>query len=176
MPRIGCVCRLFYGAAMATLPESPCFTDAPPIAAEVARGVTRLFCRQDLFAVCEMPLPNGRRADLMAIDGKGSFTIVEIKVAKADLLGDGKWTDYLDYCDRFFWAVPPHLARILDEDRYLPTAAGLIVADRYDAAVVRDALHRPLAPARRKSELRRFWGRAPRRQAAKVDPSLGDLS
>lgn len=161
---------------MASQPESLCFTDESPIAAEVARGVTRLFCRQDLFAVCEMPLPNRRRADLMAIDSKGSFTIVEIKVAKADLLGDGKWTDYLDYCDRFFWAVPPHLARILDEERYLPSAAGLIVADRYDAAVVRDAAHRPLAPARRKSELLRFARRAARRLSAQIDPSLGDLT
>jgi hypothetical protein len=81
---------------VATQLDSLCFTDAPPIAGEVARGVTRLFCRQDLFAVCEMPLPNGRRADLMAVDSKGSLTIVEIKVAKADLLGDGKWFDYLD--------------------------------------------------------------------------------
>ena len=92
--------------------DSRCFTDGPPIAAEVARGVTRLFCRQDLFAICEVPLPNGRRADMMAIDAKGALTIVEIKVAKADLLGDQKWTDYLDYCDRFFWAVPPDLAPI----------------------------------------------------------------
>jgi hypothetical protein len=160
---------------MATLPESLCFTDAP-IASEVARGVTRLFCRQDLFAVCEMPLPNGRRADLMAIDGKGSFTIVEIKVAKTDLVNDGKWLDYLDYCDRFFWAVPPHLARILEEERYLPGEAGLIVADRYDAAVVRDAAHRPLAPARRKAELLRFARRAARRLSAQVDPSLGEAS
>ena len=68
---------------MATPARFSCFADAPPIAAEVARGVTRLFCRQDLFAVCEMPLPNGRRADLMAIDAKGGLTIVEIKVAKA---------------------------------------------------------------------------------------------
>ncbi|HWJ60239.1 MAG TPA: MmcB family DNA repair protein, partial [Sphingomicrobium sp.] len=104
---------------MATQPDSLCFTDAPPVAAEVARGVTRLFCRQDLFAVCEIPLPNGRRADLMAIDPKGGLTIVEIKVAKSDLIGDGKWFDYLEYCDRFFWAVPPHLAAILEEDRYL---------------------------------------------------------
>ncbi|HEX6783247.1 MAG TPA: MmcB family DNA repair protein [Sphingomicrobium sp.] len=160
---------------MATLPDSLCFTDAPPIAADVARGVTRLLCRQDLFAVCEIPLPNGRRADLMAIDGKGGFTIVEIKVAKADLLGDSKWRDYLDYCDRFFWAVPPHLAHILQEERYLPGEAGLIVADRYDAAVVRDAVHRPLAPARRKAELLRFARRTARRLAAQVDPSLGDL-
>ena len=159
---------------MASLPESLCFSDAPPIAADVARGVTRLFCRQDMFAICEMPLPNGRRADLMAIDSKGGLTIVEIKVARADLLGDGKWTDYLDYCDRFCWAVPPHLAHILEEERYLPGDAGLIVADRYDAAVVRQAAHRPMAPARRKAELLRFARRAARRLAAQIDPSLGD--
>ena len=161
---------------MATLPESPCFTDEPPLATDVARGVTRLFCRQDLFAICEMPLPNGRRADLMAIDGKGGLTIVEIKVAKSDLLGDGKWTDYLDYCDRFFWAVPAHLAHILEEERYLPGDAGLIVADRYDAAVVRQAADRPLAPARRKAELLRFARRAARRLSAQIDPSLGEAT
>lgn len=161
---------------MASVAQSLCFADAPPIAAEVARGVTRLFCRQDLFAVCEMPLPNGRRADLMAIDGKGCFTIVEIKVARADLVGDEKWTEYLDYCDRFFWAVPPHLARILEQERFRPGEAGLIVADRYDAAVVREAVHRPLPPARRKAELLRFARRAARRLAVQVDPSLGELT
>jgi hypothetical protein len=159
---------------MASLPESLCFSDLPPIAAEVARGVTRLLCRLDLFAVCEMPLPNGRRADLMAIDAKGGLTIVEIKVAKADLLGDGKWTEYLDYCDRFFWAVPPSLARILEEERYLPDQVGLIVADRYDAAIVRDAVYRALAPARRKAELLHFARRAARRLSAQLDPSLGE--
>src|SRR5690348_5083068 len=140
---------------MATLPESPCFTDDPPVATDVARGVTRLFCRQDVFAICEMPLPNGRRADLMAIDGKGGLTIVEIKVAKADLLGDAKWRDYLEYCDRFFWAVPPDLASICDGERFLPSEAGLIVADRYDAVVIRNAANRPLAAARRKADLLR---------------------
>ncbi len=158
---------------MATLIDS-CFTDAPPIAAEVVRGVTRLFCRQDLFAICEVPLPNGRRADMMAIDAKGALTIVEIKVAKSDLLGDAKWTDYLEYCDHFYWAVPPFLAAILEHERYLPQAAGLIVADRYDAAIVRDALHRPLAPARRKAELLHFARRAARRLSAQIDPTLGD--
>jgi hypothetical protein len=158
---------------MATAFDSPCFADAPPIAAEVARGVTRLFCRQDVFSICEVPLANGRRADMMAIDPKGSLTIVEIKVAKADLVGDCKWTDYLDYCDRFFWAVPPALASILDGDDYLPGQAGLIVADRYDAAIVREAASRPLAPARRKSELLRFARRAARRLSAQIDPTLG---
>ena len=158
---------------MATLIDS-CFTDAPPIAAEVARGVTRLFCRSDLFAICEVPLPNGRRADMMAIDAKGALTIVEIKVAKADLLGDSKWTDYLEYCDRFFWAVPPDLAPICKGERFMPNEAGLIVADRYDAVLMREALHRPLAPARRKAELLRFARRAARRLSAQIDPSMGD--
>ena len=158
---------------MATLIDS-CFTDAPPIAAEVARGVTRLFCRSDLFAICEVPLPNGRRADMMAIDGKGALTIVEIKVAKADLLGDSKWTDYLEYCDRFFWAVPPDLASICNGEQFMPNEAGLIVADRYDAVLMREALHRPLAPARRKAELLRFARRAARRLSAQIDPSMGD--
>ena len=150
-----------------------CFADQPPIAGEVARGVTRLFCRQDLFAICEVPLPNGRRADMMAIDGKGQLVIVEIKVCRADLVGDGKWTDYLDYCDRFYWAVPSALSAMLDEDRFLPGEAGLLVADRYDAAVWREAAHRPLAPARRKAELLRFARRAARRLSAQIDPSLG---
>jgi len=129
-----------------------------------------------MFTVCEMPLRNGRRADLMAIDAKGGFTIVEIKVSKADLVGDGKWFDYLEYCDHFYWAVPPHLAAILEEERYLPSEAGLIVADRYDAAIVRQAAVRPLAPARRKAELLHFARRAARRLSAQVDPSLGDAS
>jgi hypothetical protein len=159
---------------MNTALDSACFNDAPPIAGEVARGVTRLFCRRDLFSICEVPLPNGRRADMMSIDAKGGLTIVEIKVAKADLVGDSKWTDYLDYCDHFYWAVPPFLAAILERDRYLPNAAGLIVADRYDAAIVREAVHRPLAPARRKAELLHFARRAARRLSAQIDPTLGD--
>ena len=161
---------------MSSAPDSlltGCFADLPPVATDVARGVTRLFCRQDVFAICEVPLPNGRRADMMAIDAKGALTIVEIKVSKADLLGDGKWTDYLDYCDRFFWAVPGALAGLLQEDRFLPGDAGVIVADRYDAAVMREAAHRPLAPARRKAELLRFARRAARRLSAQIDPTLG---
>src|SRR5262245_50100154 len=161
---------------MASSPIPDCPIDGPPIATDVARGVTRLFCRQDLFAMCEVPLPNGRRADLMAIGPRGELTIVEIKVSKADLLGDQKWTDYLEYCDRFFWAVPNALAHLLEEERFLPGEAGLLVADRYDAAVMREPAHRPLAPARRKAETLRFARRAARRLSAQIDPSLGDRS
>ena len=70
---------MFYRVGVATQLDSSCFNDAPPIAAEVARGVTRLLCRHDLFAICEMPLPNGRRADIMAIDAKGGLGMAGIR-------------------------------------------------------------------------------------------------
>lgn len=153
-----------------------CFADAPMVAVDVARGVTRLFHRQDACAMCEVPLPNGRRADLVSIDAKGVLTIVEIKVSRADLLGDGKWTDYLDYCDYFYWAVPTGFALDPFEDAARgPDHAGLIVADRYDAAIVRAAACRPLAPARRKAETLRFARRAARRLAGSLDPGLDGL-
>ena len=139
----------------------------------VARGICRLFARNDIWCIPEMPLRCGRRADLMGIDAHGRIVIVEIKVSKADLLGDAKWTDYLDYCDRFYWAVPSALAGICDQERFLPGEAGLLVADRYDAAIWREAAHRPLAPARRKAELLRFARRAARRLSAQIDPTLG---
>src|SRR5918997_825649 len=105
---------------MATSSDSPaCFADSPIAAQDVAR---------------EVPLPNGRRADMVAIDAKGVLTIVEIKVSRADLLGDHKWPDYLDYCDRFFWAVPAGFPLShFDSGGLGPEFSGLIVADRYDA-------------------------------------------
>jgi hypothetical protein len=159
---------------MAALPDSPaCFADAPLAAQDVARGVTRMFFRQDLFALCEMPLPNGRRADMVALDSKGMLTIVEIKVSRADLLGDHKWPDYLDYCDRFFWAVPAGFSLApFDGGALGPEFSGLIVADRYDAAVRGGAPHRKHAPARRKAETLRFARRAARRLVGDLDPGL----
>ena len=164
---------------MATLSDSPdtaCFADLPLAAQDVARGVTRLFFRSDMFALCEVPLPNGRRADLVAIGAKGQLVIVEIKVSRADLIGDHKWCDYLDYCDMFYWAVPAGFSLDpFEGDRLGPDCAGLIVADRYDAEVVRPAPHRPLAPARRKAETLRFARRAARRLAGDLDPGLAGL-
>jgi hypothetical protein len=153
-----------------------CLSDAPLIAQDVARGVTRLFFRQDLFALCEVPLPNGRRADMVAIDGKGLLTIVEIKVSRADLLGDCKWRDYLDYCDRFYWAVPQgFVLDLFEDDLREPGLCGLIVADRYDAAIIREPALRKLAPARRKAETLRFARRAARRLAGDLDPGIEGL-
>ena len=121
-------------------------------AADVARGVCRLFAQQGLVAIPEVTLPNGRRTDLTAIDAKGNITIVEIKVSRADLHGDGKWPDYCDWCDRFYWALAAGLdPAILETEGYRPESSGLIIADRYGAAVVREAASCDLAPARRKA-------------------------
>lgn len=123
-------------------------------ARDVARGIQRLFARNDIWCLPEMPLRGGRRADLMGVDAKGKVIIVEIKVARADLAGDGKWHDYLDHCDRFFWGVPPHLDRaLLEQESHRPDCCGVIVADGYDAEILRPAPLRSLAAARRKVEI-----------------------
>jgi hypothetical protein len=110
-------------------------------ASDVARGIARLFARNDIWCLGEVPIRNGRRADLMGIDARGQVVIVEIKVARADLLGDAKWPDYLDFCDRFFWGVPPGLDRApLESEAYRPDSCGVIVADGYDAEILRPPL------------------------------------
>ncbi len=144
-------------------------TDGRAIA--VARGVARLFRRHDLFGITEAQLPNGRRADIMALDASGHLVIVEIKCSRADLLGDMKWPDYFDYCDRFFWAVPTGFDLApFDGAALWPTRTGLIVADRYDAEILRPAPTEALAPARRKAETLRFARRAAQRLTARADP------
>ena len=145
---------------------------APPLlATDVVRGVTRMLLRHDCMAIPEVPLEGGRRADLMALDARGNIVIVEIKVSRADLLGDGKWNDYLAHCDRFFWAVPQGFdLRPFEQQGFLPARAGLIVADRYDAAVLREANTVPLAAATRKKCTLAFGRRAARRVIHLMDP------
>jgi len=145
--------------------------DSPLTAADVARGVCRMLLRHDCVAMAEVPLSDGRRADLMALDARGNIVIVEIKVSRADLMGDGKWNDYLAHCDRFFWAVPQGFdLRPFEQQGFLPARAGLIVADRYDAAVVREANTVPLAAATRKKCTLAFGRRAARRVINLMDP------
>jgi hypothetical protein len=152
------------------IPASP-LSDSPIRAADVARGVARLFARNDIWCMPEVPLRSARRADLMGIDARGQVVIVEIKVARGDLLGDAKWGDYLDYCDRFFWALPPGLDRApLDGAAFLPEMCGVIVADGYDGEILRPAALSPLASARRKSLVESLARIAMRRHAALIDP------
>lgn len=140
----------------------------------VARGVARMFVRHDIFVLPEISLRNHRRVDLMGLDAKGQVIIVEIKVAKSDLLGDQKWQEYLEYCDRFYWAISSDLdAALLDSPAFLPERTGLIVADAYDAEMVRPAATVSLATARRKTETMRLARRAMQRSAVAdgwIDP------
>ena len=110
----------------------------------------------------------------MGIDSAGHLIIVEIKVSRADLLGDGKWHDYLDHCDRFYWGLAAGLDHAcMVQEAFRPDDCGLIVADAYDAEILRPAPLRPLAPARRKAEMERLARAALRRQAVALDPRLG---
>ena len=119
-----------------------------------------------------MPLKGGRRADLMGVDPKGKVIIVEIKVARGDLLGDGKWPDYLEHCDKFYWGVAPHIDRSpLDSEGYQPDCCGVIVADGYDAEIIRPAPTHALNAARRKVEIERMARIAMRRMTVLGDPA-----
>jgi hypothetical protein len=143
---------------------------APPqsaVAFEVCRGVVRLLTAHSLTSVAELPLPKGRRADVVALTDKGEIWIVEIKSSLEDFRTDQKWPEYRDFSDRLFFAVRPGFpVEILPED------AGLILADRYGGEIVRLAPELRLAGARRKSMTLRFARAAAARLSVALDPSL----
>ncbi|MGE0045560.1 MAG: MmcB family DNA repair protein [Hyphomonadaceae bacterium] len=124
--------------------SEPAFS-RPDVTALLARGVTRLLLDHNVAPVLEMPLANGRRADLCGLSPKGEIWIVETKSCIADYAVDQKWPDYLDYCDLFFFAVTEAFPQAL-----VPEHAGLIVADGFGGAILRMPAPSPLAPARRK--------------------------
>lgn len=139
----------------------------PEITLDVERGAVRLLMAQGLACVSELPLPDGRRADIMALSQKGEIWIVEVKSSIADFRADRKWMNYRAFCDRLLFAVAPDFpAGILPED------TGLIVADRYGGAIVRDAPEHPMAPARRKALTLRFAFAGACRAARLRDPAL----
>ena len=118
----------------------------PETTASVTRGAARCLVALGYAPLLEVRLPNGRRADLMALGPRGEVAIVEVKSGADDFRVDRKWGDYLPYCDAFFFAVAPEFPRAL-----LPDAPGLIVADAFDGAVLREAPLTPLSGPRRKA-------------------------
>lgn len=112
----------------------------------VTRGALRLFTALGWAPLCEVSLPNGRRADVMALSPKGEIAIVEVKSGVEDYRTDRKWGEYGEFCDRFYFAVAPEFPRDV-----LPEGPGLIVADAFGGAVLADAPCTPLAGARRKA-------------------------
>ena len=112
----------------------------------VTRGAGRLLAALGYAPLLEVTLPNGRRADIMALGPRGEIAIAEVKSGLEDFRTDRKWTEYLPYCDAFYFAVAPEFPR-----QILPDTPGLIVADGFGGAVLRDAPVAALAGARRKA-------------------------
>jgi hypothetical protein len=118
----------------------------PQITSAVTRGAARLFVALGYAPLLEVGLPNGRRADIMALGPRGQIAVAEVKSGLEDFRTDHKWGEYLPYCDAFYFAVAPEFPREI-----LPEEPGLIVADAFDGAVLREAPAVPLAGARRKA-------------------------
>lgn len=118
----------------------------PETTLTVTRGASRLFQALGYAPLLEVGLPNGRRADVMALGPRGEIAIVEVKSGIEDYRVDRKWGEYLDYCDAFYFAVAPEFPR-----QVLAEGPGLIVADGFGGAILTDAPRSPLAGARRKA-------------------------
>ena len=133
----------------------------------LARGVCRHLLHHGFATVEELVPAPGLRVDVMALGPKGEVWIVECKSGRADFTSDGKWRNYLEWSDRFFWAVDAVFPVDL-----LPPDTGLILADGYDAEIVRMSPETPLAGARRKVMLHKFARHAALRLQAARDPAI----
>lgn len=139
----------------------------PLAATEIARGVMRLFSDLGYAALQEFPLRVKRRADIVALNDAGEIIIVEVKSCRADFRADQKWPEYLEFCDRFFFAVAPDFPRDI-----LPADCGLIIADRHGGAIVRDRAATPLNGNRRRAQILQIALTASQRLARVTEPIL----
>jgi hypothetical protein len=136
----------------------------------LARGVCRHLRSHDFVCVEELVPTSGLRVDVMALGPKGEVWIVECKSGRVDYQTDHKWQGYLAWCDRFFWAVDEAFPTEL-----LPDGTGLILADAYDAEILRMGPETPLAGARRKVMLQKFARHAALRLQGLRDPGFGEV-
>ncbi len=109
----------------------------------------------------------GLRVDVMGLGPKGELWVVECKSSRADFQSDGKWQGYLEWCDRYFWAVDDSFPTDL-----LPEGTGLIIADAYGAEILRMPCEVKLAAARRKVLVQKFARHAARRLQGLRDPNM----
>ena len=137
----------------------------------LARGVSRHLRMLDFVSVQELVPAPGLRVDVMGLGPKGEIWVVECKSSRADFQSDHKWQGYLDWCDRFFWAVDQDFPTEL-----LPDETGLLIADAYDAEVIRMGPETKLAPARRKVMIQKFARHAAVRDQSARDPGFQSLS
>ena len=149
-----------------------CMTDAAPLldmkpGQLLARGVCRHLLALDFVTVEELVPAQGLRVDIMALGPKGEIWVVECKSSRADFQTDRKWQNYLEWCDRYFWAVDEAFPVDL-----LPDETGLIVADAYDAEILRMGPETKLPGPRRKVMTARFARHAALRWQSARDPGL----
>lgn len=136
----------------------------------LARGVSRYLRRIGFASLEEFVPERGKRVDVIALGIKGEIWIVECKSSRADFQSDSKWDGYLEWCDRYFWAVDTEFPTEL-----LPEETGLIIADAYDAEIIRMGPEDKLAPARRKKVTQKFARDAALRLQRYRDPKLAAL-
>jgi hypothetical protein len=133
--------------------------DTPTVgAALIARGACRALEEWGYACLREFPLANARRADILALGTKGEVVIVEVKSSLADFRADNKWSHYRDFSDRLYFAVANGFPKTL-----IPEDCGLMVADAFGAALLRDGTATPLSAARRRALTLRFGRVAARR-------------
>ena len=118
---------------------------------ELTRGVCRLFETLGFATLREFKLPNKRRVDVIAMDPKGNFSIIEVKSTVGDYKTDNKWLDYLPYCQQFYFAVPYNFPTEI-----IPKQCGIIFADAFDAAIRKESIRSKLNPKRHRHQLIRF--------------------
>lgn len=133
----------------------------------LARGVARLLASYGFVSVEELIPSRGLRVDVMGLGPKGEIWVIECKSSRADFQSDHKWEGYLEWCDRFFWAVDAHFPTEL-----LPFDSGLIIADAYGAEVIRMGAETKLPAARRKVMIQKLATTAARRLHGLRDPEM----
>ncbi len=143
--------------------------DARDISKALARGVARALAQRGFASLAEVPLADGRRADVLALGRDGTLLIVEIKSSVADFRADHKWPEYRQWCDRIYFAVPEGFPLDL-----IPEECGLIQADGFGAVTLREATAHPVAPARRRALHLRFARGAATRLQRLLDPGATD--
>ena len=133
----------------------------------LARGAARHLASLGIVSISEFIPARGLRVDLMALGPKGEIWIIECKSCLADFQSDKKWQGYLEWCDRFFWAVDAQFPVDI-----LPGETGLIITDAYGGETVRDAPLSRLSATRRKSVVGKFAQTAAMRLQRLSDPYM----
>ena len=134
---------------------------------KISRGVMRHFAQIGLSSLSEFSPIRGLRVDIVALGPSDEIWIVECKSGKNDFKSDNKWHNYLDWCDRYFWAVDAEFPIDI-----LPYDTGLIIADPYDASILREAPLNKVSAARRKKLIKSIAKSACNRLLVHIDPKM----